>query len=75
MKDILKLIVTLVIAAIPASIAILLWSWFISLVPATFAYAWLAKILITLGCIVVGGGATVWFTVIFAVMAFAILFN
>lgn len=62
----------LAFACLPATGLYLLWSWLLGLVPATFAYAWAAKVAISLGVLVVGGGATFALTILFGVLATAV---
>ncbi len=77
MKDTTKLIVTIlsgaVTAAIPATLLYLLWSWCMAQIPATFAYAGIAKIALTLGVVFVGGGATIAITILGTAMVVSLV--
>lgn len=63
MRDIIKIIVTILVGALAAAIPVtgfyFIWSWLVGLVPAAFAYAWAVKLAITVVMLVVGGWATI----------------
>ena len=70
MNDLVKVLFIalggLIGAAIPLTGFYLIWSWCMAQIPATLAYAGLAKICVSLGLFMVGGGVTIWLTIVFA---------
>jgi hypothetical protein len=73
MKDTIKLILILLCgggaAAIPFVGFYLFWNWAMGQIGTTLAYAGLIKVGVTLGCLLVGGSATIALAVLGAAVA------
>lgn len=73
MKDTLKLVLVLLCGGLGAAVPItgfyLFWSWMMAQIGTTLAYAGLIKVGVTLGCVLVGGWATIALAVLGAAVA------
>ncbi len=76
MKDTLKLLLVIFCggtgAALPITGFYLIWHWIMAQVPINMAYAGLIKIGLTIGCLAIGGSATVVLAILGGLLAGAL---
>ncbi len=76
MKDTIKILLILLCGGLGAALPItgfyLFWSWCMAQIGTTIAYAGLIKVGVTIGCLAVGGGATIGLAMLGGILAGAL---
>jgi hypothetical protein len=73
LKATLAIVFCVIMAAVPATAFYLLWSWAMSQVAATLAYAGLIKVGITLVMVLFGGGFTIGLSFVLFTLSVALV--